>query len=351
MRSTRWGWNTGSTIARHRRGLPRDTFRAFRIDQKDGAIEAGLVTLGLDDLTEGDVVIRVSHSTINYKDALAATGKGRILRRFPLVGGIDLAGRVVSSADDRFEPGQAVLVNGCGLGETRDGGYAAYARVDGDAVVPIPEGLTPFEAMQIGTAGYTAALAVHRMEQNGQTPAAGPVVVTGATGGVGSIALDLLDARGYEAVAVTGKADRAEYLESIGARRVLLRGEVDLGNRPLEKAQWAGAIDNLGGELLTWLTRTTGYGGNIASVGLAASVALETTVLPFILRAVCLLGINSVDTPRDLRLAVWQRLAGDLRPRHLDRIAGRTVSLDELPGCFRQYIDGSVTGRVVVEIP
>jgi NADPH2:quinone reductase len=295
-------------------------------------------------------VIRVSHSTINYKDALAATGKGKILRKYPLVGGIDLAGTVVSSDDRRFTEGDAVLVNGCGLSETRDGGYAEYARVDGDSVVPIPHGMTALQAMQIGTAGYTAALAIHRMEQNSQTPSNGPVVVTGATGGVGSLAIDMLDSRGYEVVAVTGKAQQSDYLSSIGARRILVRDEIDLGRRPMEKAEWGGAIDNLGGDVLAWLTRTVNYGGNIASIGLAASIELHTTVVPFILRAVCLLGINSVDTPRDLRLDVWERLASDLRPRHLDSIGSRTVSFDELPSCFQQYIDGAVTGRTVVEI-
>ena len=327
-----------------------DNFRAFRIDQQDKNIVGDLCMLCIDDLTDGDVVIKVSHSTINYKDALAATGVGRILRKYPLVGGIDLAGTVVSCADERFSEGQAVLVNGCGLSETVDGGYAEYARVDADSVVPIPEDMSQHEAMQIGTAGYTAALAIHRMEQNGQLPGNGPVVVTGATGGVGSIAIDMLNTRGYEAVGVTGKSDQAEYLGSIGARSTLLRAEIDLGKRPMEKAQWAGAIDNLGSETLTWLTRTMQYGGNIASIGLAAGINLDTTVLPFILRAVCLLGINSVDTPRPLRLDVWKRIGGDLRPRHLDIIAGRTISLDELPSAFQAYIDGTVTGRTVVEI-
>jgi len=327
-----------------------DAFRAFRIDERDGRIVAGLAELTLDELTAGNVVIKVSHSTINYKDALAATGAGKILRRYPLNGGIDLAGEVVTSDDSDLQPGTAVLVNGCGLGESVDGGYAEYARVDSASVVPIPGGMTAAQAMQIGTAGYTAALAIHRMEQNGQLPEQGPVVVTGASGGVGSIAIDMLDGRGYEAVAVTGKAREEDYLRGIGARQVLLRDEIDLGKRPMEKAQWAGAIDNLGGDYLTWLTRTTAYGGNIASVGLAASPVLSTTVLPFILRAVCLLGINSVDTPRELRLAVWSRIGGDLRPRHLDAIGSRTISLDELPGAFQAYIDGTVTGRVVVRI-
>jgi len=326
------------------------SLRAYRIDQKDGRIVAGFESLTLDDLSAGDVVIRVSHSTINYKDALAATGKGKILRKYPLVGGIDLAGTVVSSADRRFSEGDSVLVNGCGLSETRDGGYAEYARVEGDSVVPIPQGMTALQAMQIGTAGFTAALAIHRMEQNHQAPSNGPVVVTGATGGVGSIAIDLLDSRGYEVVAVTGKARQADYLQRIGARRVLMRDQIDFGKRPMEKAQWGGAIDNLGGDVLAWLTRTVDYGGNIASIGLAASMELHTTVVPFILRAVCLLGINSVDTPRNLRLDVWQRLGGDLRPRHLDTIGSRTVAFDQLPNCFQQYIDGTVTGRTVVEI-
>ena len=327
-----------------------ESFRAFRIDQENDRIVAGFCELSLDDLTAGEVVIKVSHSTINYKDALAATGVGKILRTYPLVGGIDLAGTVVSSEDERLEPGSEVLVNGCGLSETVDGGYAEYARVKSDSVVPVPVGMTAGQAMQIGTAGYTAALAIQRMEQNSQLPENGPIVVTGASGGVGSIAVDMLDGRGYEVVALTGKAEQTEYLKSIGASEVLLRGEVDLGKRPMEKARWGGAIDNLGGDVLTWLTRTVKYGGNIASIGLAASLTLNTTVLPFILRAVCLLGINSVDTPRDLRLQVWQRIGGDLRPRHLDVISGRTIEFDELPDAFQAYIDGTVTGRTVVKI-
>ena len=327
-----------------------DTFRAYRIDEQDGNVVAEFRQLVLDDLTEGNVVVRVSHSTINYKDALAATGKGRILRRYPLNGGIDLAGVVVSSEDVEFQPGTAVLVNGCGLSETVDGGYSEYARVDSKSLVPIPEGMTAAEAMQIGTAGYTAALAIHRMEQNGQAQDQGPIVVTGATGGVGSIAIDMLAGRGYEVVALTGKATEEAYLRKIGAAKVLLRDELDLGKRPMEKAEWAGAIDNLGGDYLTWLTRTMCYGGNIASIGLAASPALNTTVLPFILRAVCLLGINSVETPWDLRRAVWRRIGGDLRPKHLDTIGHQSISFDELPAAFQAYIDGTVTGRIVVEI-
>jgi len=325
-------------------------FRAFRIDEADGGVTAGFCELSLDDLSEGEVVIRVSHSTINYKDALAATGKARILRRYPLVAGIDLAGEVISSEDPRIEAGATVVVNGCGLGETRDGGYAEYARVPADAVVPVPDGMDARMAMQIGTAGYTAALAIHRMEQNGQLPGNGPLLVTGATGGVGSLAIDMLDARGYAVTALTAKAEAAAYLTGIGARDVLNRADIEFGSRPLEKSRWGGAIDNLGGDVLAWLTRTVGYGGNIASVGNAAGIRLETTVMPFILRAVCLLGINSVDTPRDLRLAVWRRLGSDLAPRHLDRIAPDVIPFGSLPDRFQAHIDGRVTGRAVVEI-
>ncbi len=327
-----------------------DSFRAYRINEEDGKIVAGFQELTLDDLTEGNVVVRVSHSTINYKDALAATGTGKILRRYPLNAGIDLAGVVVSSEDKEFQPGAEVLVNGCGLSETVDGGYSEYARIDSKSLVPIPDGMSAVEVMQIGTAGYTAALAIHRMEQNGQSPDHGPIVVTGATGGVGSVAIDMLSGRGYEAVAVTGKATEEAYLREIGASRILLRDQMDLGKRPMEKALWAGAIDNLGGDYLTWLTRTVDYGGNIACIGLAASFTLNTTVLPLILRAVCLLGINSVDTPSDLRRAVWARIGDDLKPQHLETIGNRTISFDELPDAFQAYIDGTVTGRTVVEI-
>lgn len=326
------------------------SFRAFRIHQESGKIVSRMETISLNDLAEGEVVVKVRYSTINYKDALAATGAGKILRRYPLVGGIDLSGEVVSSSDPQFQPGQKVLVTGSELSETRDGGYAEYARLKSDSVVPIPAGLDEFQAMAIGTAGYTAALAVHRMEQNGQQPDGGEIVVTGATGGVGSIAVDMLAARGYSVVAVTGKQSAAEYLYRLGAARVLLRDQINTGSRPLEEAQFAGAIDNVGGELLTWLTRTVKFWGNIASIGLAASPELKTTVMPFILRGVSLLGINSVYTPRPLRMQVWQRLATDLKPRHLDVIVTRTVPFEQLPGAFDGYLTAGVTGRTVVRI-
>jgi acrylyl-CoA reductase (NADPH) len=325
-------------------------FRAFRIHERDGRIAAGFETMEVDALTAGDVVIRVQYSSINYKDALAGTGAGKILRKYPLNGGIDLAGEVVSSSDSRFRAGMPVLVTGCGLSETFDGGYAEYARVAGDSVFELPAGISAEQAMAIGTAGFTAALAIHRMEHNGQAPGKGPVVVTGATGGVGSIAIDLLAGRGYEAVAVSGKAEADDYLKSLGARRILRRQEIDLGKRPMEAAQWAGAIDNVGGELLTWLTRTVDSWGNIASIGLAGSHKLETTVMPFILRGVNLLGINSSATPRDVRLVVWKRLSTDLRPRHFDTFVTRRIGLDELPGAFDDFLKGRVLGRTVVKI-
>jgi acrylyl-CoA reductase (NADPH) len=325
-------------------------FKAFRIHSEGGKIAGRFEDLTLEQLGAGEVVIRVAASDINYKDALAATGAGKILRRYPLVGGIDLAGTVETSADARFKPGDAVLVTGCGLSETHDGGYAQFARVPAEWVIPMPAGLDAMTAMSLGTAGFTAALAIHRMEQNGQTPGGGPIVVTGATGGVGSIAVDMLATRGYQVVAVSGKADAGEYLKALGATEVLDRKSLDLGSRPLENARFAGAIDNLGGEVLTWLTRTVDFWGNIASIGLAASPELKTTVMPFILRGVALLGINSSATRREWRLAVWQRIATDLKPRQLARIVTRTIDFAELPQAFPAYIAGGVTGRTVVRI-
>lgn len=327
-----------------------DTFRAYRIHSENGGIVARFEDLTLDDLLPGEVVIRVSHSGINYKDALAATGAGKILRRYPLVGGIDLAGVVESSSDARYRPGDAVLVTGSALSETHDGGYAQLARVRGDWVIPLPAGLTAFEAMALGTAGFTAALAIHRMEQMGQSPAGGPIVVTGASGGVGSVAVDMLATRGYRVIAVSGKPGAVAYLKQLGASEVLARQQIDFGTRPLETARFGGAIDNLGGEMLTWLTRTVDFWGNIASIGLAMGPQLHSTVMPFILRGVSLIGINSSATPREWRLAVWQRIGSDLRPRHLDAIVTRTIEFADLPQAFPAYLEGTVTGRTVVRI-
>jgi NADPH2:quinone reductase len=325
-----------------------DTFQAFRIRQKEGGVAAAVEAVQLDELSPGEVVIRVSYSGINYKDALAGTGAGRILRRFPLIGGVDLAGTVESSTDPAYRPGQDVLVTGCGLSETRDGGYSQFARVPAQAVVPMPAGLDARSAMAIGTAGFAAALSIVRMETNGQTPDAGPVVVTGATGGVGSLAIDMLAAGGYEVAAVTGKADAADYLRMLGAGEVLDRRALQFTDAPLESARWGGAIDNVGGSLLAWLLRTLRERGNVAAVGLAGQAQLSTTVMPFILRGVSILGVNSAATPRPLRLAVWARIATDLKPRHLDRIVRGTVGLQELPAAFRPYLEGRVLGRTLV---
>jgi len=327
------------------------SFDALRIHGQDASADARLVRLSRDDLSPGEVVIRVAWSGINYKDALAATGKGRILRRFPLVGGVDLAGLVVESTHADVPVGARVVVTGCGLSETRDGGYAEFARVPADAVVPLPASLDLRAAAAIGTAGFAAALAVHRLEHNGLATGQGPVIVTGATGGVGSIAIDMLARRGHEVVAVTGKtATAGAYLRELGAARVVSREELGLSDRALEPARWAGAVDNLGGAMLSWLLRSCQPWGSVASVGLAAGSDLSTSVMPFILRGVNLLGVNSSATLREPRLALWKRIGSDLAPRHLDRIVTDIVSLQELPGAFARFIEGSNTGRTLVRI-
>lgn len=327
------------------------TFSAYRIDRtEEKKITAGYQNMTLDELTPGEVVIRVRWSDINFKDVLAATGKGKILRQYPLNGGIDLAGVVESSEDERFGPGDEVLVAGCGLSETADGGYAEMARICADCVVPMPAGLSMKEAMALGTAGFTAAMAVMRMEQNGQTPEHGKVVVTGATGGVGSIAIDILASLGYEVVAFTGKEDQYDYLRTLGASEFIDRHSVEMGTNPLESAVWGGAVDNAGGETLAWLTRTVKPWGNIASIGLVDDFRLNTTVMPFILRGVSLLGINSIEMPNHVRNTLWERLGRDLKPANLDKIVTREVGFDELPQTFDSYLDGSNTGRTLVRI-
>ncbi len=331
-----------------------EKFTAFRIHQiKEGEkkkITSGFEQIGLDDLTTGEVVIKVAYSDINYKDALAATGKGRILRTYPLVGGIDLSGIVVSSIDDRFKADDKVLVCGAQLSELYDGGYSEYARVKADSVVALRQGMSLRDVMALGTAGYTAAIAIQRMEDNGQIPERGPIVVTGATGGVGSFAINMLSNIGYEVIAITGKTEQESYLRELGATKLISRHDIEMGSKPLENAQWGGAIDSVGGETLAWLTRTTNVWGNIASIGLAGGYKLDTTVMPFILRGVSLLGINSVEMPISVRTQGWKRLAADLKPSKLALISPTTIPFSELPEAFDAYVDGTVTGRTVVEI-
>lgn len=324
-------------------------FSAYRIFDEDGRISGRVVNISLEELTAGSVVIKGAFSSVNYKDALAATGTGKVLRRFPLIGGIDVAGIVESSADARFKVGDPVLVTGYDLGVAHDGGYAGYARVPAEWVVSIPTGLSLFDAMAIGTAGFTAALSIAEMERNGLTPANGPVIVTGATGGVGSIAVQCLAARGYEVTALTGKPQEEPYLRALGAKQVRARATLSMGTRPLEKASWAGAVDPVGGATLAWLTRTMVQHGCIASSGLAGGTELQTTVLPFILRGVKLLGIDSVLCPMATRLEVWRRLASDLRPTKLLQTA-QQISLPELPSAFDALLKGQARGRYVVKL-
>jgi acrylyl-CoA reductase (NADPH) len=314
-------------------------------------IRAEFVELGLDDLDPGDVVVRVAYSSVNYKDALAATGKGKILRRPTCIGGIDFAGTVMSSTDPRFVKGDAVLTtSGEYVGVSHDGGYAPYARVKGDWIIKVPPGLSLWEAMAFGTAGYTAGIAVVRMEHNGLKPAKGQVLVTGATGGVGSIAIAMLAKLGYHVVALTGKEGESEWLKKLGAKEILLRQSLNLEKvKPLDKSTWAGAVDNLGGPVLSWIASTMKENGTIASVGLAQSAELRTWVMPFILRGASLLGINSGDSSNDIRELVWRRMATDLKPPLLKEMA-RTIPLRELPTVFDDFINAKVSRRVVVDL-
>jgi NADPH2:quinone reductase len=324
-------------------------FKAFRITNEDGKTRGSVVDASLDELSAGPVVIKAAYSSVNYKDALAATGTGKILRRFPLIGGIDVSGTVESSDDPRSRAGDRVLVTGYDLGVANDGGYAQFVRVPAEWVVRIPDGLTPREAMVLGTAGFTAALSILRLERNGLAPDRGTVAVTGATGGVGSVAIAALARLGYDVTAITGKDDAHEYLRGLGARDVVSRTTLKMGTRPLEAATWAAAIDAVGGDMLAWLTRTTNYWGGIASTGLTGGVELHTTVMPFILRGVSLIGIDSVMCPADLRMEAWRRLATDMKPTSLDAIA-QEISLDDLPQAFDTLLKGAARGRYVVNL-
>lgn len=324
-------------------------FTAYRIFEENGKSQGRFVELSLDDLDPGEVIIQTYYSSVNYKDALAATGAGKVIRRFPCVGGVDVSGVVVSSQDARFNVGDEVLVTGYDMGVAHDGGYAEYVRVPADWAVALPQGLTLFEAMALGTAGFTVALAIYRLEQNELSPEKGKVIVTGATGGVGSLAIQMLAQLGYHVVALTGKDSEHEYLKALGASEILPRNEVDLhSTRPLEKPLWAGALDAVGGDTLAWLTRTVQQDGAIASYGNAGGVELNTTVFPFILRGVKLLGVDSAATKMPLRKQIWQRLSDELKPRELAQLI-HTVAFEQLPAIFPKMLRGETHGRTVVD--
>jgi len=328
-----------------------ERFKAYKLTETaEKKIRAEFVDMALDDLDPGDVVVRVAYSDVNFKDALAATGKGKILRRQSCVGGIDLSGTVVSSTNPKFAKGDAVMGIGFDLGVSHHGGYAQYARMPANWLMKLPQGMSLWDAMAFGTAGYTAGIAIVRMEHEGLKPANGPVIVNGATGGVGSIALAALSKLGYHTVALTGKATEADWLKKLGAREIKLRSELDLSKiKPLDKSTWAGAVDNLGGDVLAWICSTMKDNGVIASIGLAASASLNTTVMPFILRGARLLGINSGESSNDVRETVWRRLATDLKPPLLKEMA-RTVPFSKLPPVFDDFIEGRVSRRVVVDL-
>jgi NADPH2:quinone reductase len=325
-------------------------FRALRVYDENGKVAPRVVEAALAELSPGEVVFQTAYSSVNFKDALAATGTGgRIIRNYPRIAGIDATGTVISSSDGRFKAGDPVICTSYEFGVGHDGGYSQVCRVPADWVVPLPKGLTLFDAAALGVAGYTAGLAVELLELNGMAPNNGKALVNGATGGVATLAIDMLAALGYHVVAVTGKDAEHDYLRKLGAKEVLSRQGLEMGNRPLEKALWAAAFDSVGGEQLAWLTRTMQQDGLIASFGNAGGIELKSTVLPFILRGVRLIGVNSGDTPMPLRRRIWGRLATDLKPRHLGDIA-HIISLDDLPGYFDRMLKGQIRGRAVVKL-
>ncbi|HZU67977.1 MAG TPA: oxidoreductase [Ktedonobacteraceae bacterium] len=326
------------------------SFRAFVVNKTGDSFTAQVQQLSQNDLPAGEVLIRIAYSSVNYKDALACIPEGRIVRSYPFVPGIDLSGIVVASSDARFSEGDKVIVTGYDLGVSHYGGFSEYARVKADWIVPLPEGLTLKDAMTFGTAGFEAALALDKLEKMGLKPEQGPVLVTGATGGVGSMAVGMLAKRGYTAIASTGKTSEHAYLKELGASNILSREEVSAeSNRPLEKELWAGSIDSVGGSTLAYLIRTTKYGGSVAACGLTGGTDLHTTVFPFILRGVNLLGIDSVFCPMDERRKLWQRMATDLKPAALHSMINE-VTLDELPQVTASLLKGEVRGRTVVQL-
>lgn len=321
--------------------------KAYRV-HAGGKFGAGRFdSMSLEELDAGNVVVRVAYASVNYKDALTARGKARIAMKFPLVAGIDLAGIVEESADARFKKGDEVIVHSFGLGGVHDGGYAEYGRFPADWVIPLPGGMTLYESSALGVAGHTAALAVDLMQLNGLRPERGKVLVNGATGGVASVAIDILSKLGFHVVALTGKMGEADYLRSLGAAEVLDRKSMEFGTRPLEKEMWAGAVDSVGGEQLAWLARTMQRDGVIAAFGNAGGAEFKGSVLPYILRGVRLLGVN-VNNPVERMKFLWNRLATDLRPRHLERIA-RRIRFEELETAFDDLLEARVRGRQVVD--
>ncbi|MBB3276986.1 MULTISPECIES: YhdH/YhfP family quinone oxidoreductase [unclassified Pseudoxanthomonas] len=323
------------------------SFNAFRIHNDDRGYRSGIESISLDDLNPGEVVIKTAYSSVNFKDALAGTGEGKILRRFPLVGGIDVAGHVVASTDPAFHEGDEVLVTGCGLSETRDGGYGEYARLEAKWVIPLPKGLSLRESMILGTAGFTAALALYRMRDNRQTPDLGPLAVTGATGGVGTLAVNIFSRAGYEVHAISGKPEHADFLKSLGATEVLGRDALAT-RRPMESARFGGGLDNVGGAMLASLLAQTVPYGNVASAGLAATAELDITVMPFIIRGVSLVGVASAGTARAIRDDIWRHLADDWKPARLEAICTRETTLEGLPDVFRNMLSGGSFGRTLV---
>ena len=326
------------------------SFRAFRIHNDDAGYRAGIESMTTDALSPGEVLVRAAYSSVNYKDALAGTGKGKILRHFPLNGGIDVAGHVVASTDPAFREGDAVLCTGSGLSETRDGGYGEYARLDARWAIRLPNGLSLRESMIIGTAGFTAALALLRMQDNRQVPTLGPIAVTGASGGVGQLAIDIFSRAGYAVHAISGKADHFDFLRSLGAADCIDRHALAFSGKPMDSVRFGGALDNVGGAMLAGLLPLVAPYGNVAICGNAGGIAFDSTVMPFIIRGASLLGIASAGTARDIRDEVWQHLASDWKPQHLERIATHEITLDELPGVFAHMLAGDSFGRTLVRI-
>jgi acrylyl-CoA reductase (NADPH) len=325
-------------------------FRAFRIRNDEAGYRAGIEAMSADALSPGEVLVKTAYSSVNYKDALAGTGKGRILRTYPLNGGIDVAGHVAASTDPAFKEGDAVLCTGSGLSETRDGGYSEYVRLDARWTIPLPAGLSLRESMILGTAGFTAALALLRMQDNRQTPALGPIAVTGASGGVGQLAIDIFSRAGYEVHAISGKADHFDALRGLGASECIDRYQLVFSGKPMDTARFGGALDNVGGSMLSGLLPLISPYGNVALCGNAGGVAFDSTVMPFIIRGTSLLGIASAGTARDIRDSIWQHLASDWKPRHLERIATCEVTLDGLPEIFARMLAGDSSGRSLVRI-